>query len=166
MDLTHGDPWPFPPGNRPGVPLAWPLTNRQKFFKEHSKRKWDEWKELSTKSNISSRDERRKQILCQEIHECHAEFLACQAQPLTVYVTDDDVTDDEAGQRNSLPMYLLVTKPTGMVVCTTTRAEQWDQLGGNGGLVYCKRRGREGQARGEDDSKRRLVNRRRRPRHG
>ena len=39
---SHGDFWPFSPGNGPGVLLARPLTNQQKFFKEHSKRKWDE----------------------------------------------------------------------------------------------------------------------------
>ena len=159
---NHGDPWPFPPGNGPGVVLARPLTNQQKFYKEHSKRKWDEWKVLSWKSNVTSQDEGRKQRLCEEIRECHAKFLACQAQPPTVYVTDEDVTDDDASASNSLPMYLLVTKPTGMVVCSTTRAEQWDQLSGNGGSVYCKRRGQAGPARGEDDRKRRLVNRSRR----
>ena len=91
------------------------MTNRQKFFKQQSIQRWREWKELDKKSNLSSRDEQRKRRLCREINECHDEFLACRAQPLTGDVTDDDVTDDEG---NSLPMYLLITEPSGRVVCT------------------------------------------------
>ena len=132
-----------------------PLTNRQKFFKERSRQKWFSWKELDRKSDLSSRDEQHKRRLCREIKKCHDEFLACRAQPLTGDVTDEDFTDDEG---NSLPMYLLITEPSGRVVCTMRRPEQWDQLVGDG--YHMRRERAQGHVRERGNGKR-LVNRHR-----